>query len=61
MIPIKRQKWARLKILIMYLIYMYKKDSALNGWYAIKSNKTKPNQICGPSPTLIWICVRHSS
>ena len=31
---------------IIYLVYMYKKDLALNnlhGWYAIKPNQTKPN------------------
>ena len=28
----------------IYLIYMYKLDLALNGWYVIKPNQTKPNQ-----------------
>ena len=27
----------------MYLIYMYKEDLALNGWYAIKPNQTNNN------------------
>ena len=26
-------------------MYIYKEDIAYNGWYAIKPNQTKPNQI----------------
>ena len=40
---------------IIYLIYMYKRDLVLNGWYPIKPNQpNQPTNECIENTLLMW-------